>query len=429
LRESAKQAHDNNCLVQGVKGPSRLMELPKFDMVEGFIVDYMHCVDLGVMRQLASLWFDSPNHDKPWFIGNRIEDIDRELLQMQPPSNVTRSPRSLRTRAFWKASEWRSFLLFYSPVVLKDVLPPLFYQHLILLSIVLFKLQQESISQLELFYVSGYVEHFVSSFELLYGVEQMSYNIHILLHLVESVRNWGPLWCYSAYGFESSNGLFLKLFNGTQAVPKQVVSSFLTLQCVHEMAGDTFNCATKSVVDLFQTFMHGYGRLQKACYSEGSVLLIGSGVAKCVTTYEKFLIENLLHITMSHTVTSYCKVIFGGQVFHSSEYTRLRKRNNSVVLLNNNSSCMITDILKVTDLDNGDLSTVCMVKVLVLQKKSLCSKCPVTGADCSHVRIVSNVSDDVAVILPRDISRKYVVKKQNGSLHFISLLQNNLEKD
>jgi len=36
------------------------------------------------------------------YIGRRISEIDQRLLQITMPSIVTRSPRSIKERAFWK---------------------------------------------------------------------------------------------------------------------------------------------------------------------------------------------------------------------------------------------------------------------------------------------------------------------------------------
>lgn len=43
--------------INGVKGPSPLINLPAFNIVWGYTVDYMHCVLQGVTRQLAEYWF------------------------------------------------------------------------------------------------------------------------------------------------------------------------------------------------------------------------------------------------------------------------------------------------------------------------------------------------------------------------------------
>lgn len=61
---------------------------------------------------------------------------------------------------------------------------------------------------------------------LLYNVGDcyMTASMHGLMHLPESVRNLGPLWAHSCFGFEAANGEVLKWFHGSQSVEKQVNS-------------------------------------------------------------------------------------------------------------------------------------------------------------------------------------------------------------
>ncbi|KAI7792506.1 hypothetical protein IRJ41_015741, partial [Triplophysa rosa] len=94
--------------IMGVKGPSPLMELETFNMITGFVPDYQHCVCLGVTKQITSLWLDSKHHKEEWYLGSKVSDIDKALLAISPPVEVTRAPRSVKDRKFWKASEWSS---------------------------------------------------------------------------------------------------------------------------------------------------------------------------------------------------------------------------------------------------------------------------------------------------------------------------------
>ena len=55
-------------IVYGVKGKSVFHSLPEFDVIRNNPVDYMHCVLLGVVRTLISLWFHSKNHREPWSV-------------------------------------------------------------------------------------------------------------------------------------------------------------------------------------------------------------------------------------------------------------------------------------------------------------------------------------------------------------------------
>ena len=114
FRDNAVKAVQSASPQNGVKGLSMLFMLPLFNIVLGFVPDYMHSVLLGVCRQLMSLWLDTCNCMNPWYLGRKIAQLDSRLLCLKPPKEIVRTPRSLLTRKFWKASEWRAFLLFYS---------------------------------------------------------------------------------------------------------------------------------------------------------------------------------------------------------------------------------------------------------------------------------------------------------------------------
>ena len=47
-------------------------------------------------------------------------------------------------------------------------------------------------------------------------------NVHNCDHLGQSVRNWGPLWAWSCFGFESLNSKIIKQVHGTRNACSQV---------------------------------------------------------------------------------------------------------------------------------------------------------------------------------------------------------------
>ena len=86
-----------------MKGPSCIMELPHFDIIQGMAVDYMHQAILGVGRQLMKLWFLSKYHNRPWYLGRNIREVDTLLLAIHPTLEMDRLPRSIAdTMKFWK---------------------------------------------------------------------------------------------------------------------------------------------------------------------------------------------------------------------------------------------------------------------------------------------------------------------------------------
>ena len=79
--EAALQATNSNSTINGVKGVSVIQAIPSFDIISGFVPDYMHSTLLGVARQFGNLWFETSNHDKPWFLSNaKLQLVDSFML-------------------------------------------------------------------------------------------------------------------------------------------------------------------------------------------------------------------------------------------------------------------------------------------------------------------------------------------------------------
>ena len=71
---TAKHILQNACgtgkVVKGVQGPSILCLLPRFNVIDGCVPDYMHAVILGVVRQFGKLWFDTSYHHSLYYLGS-----------------------------------------------------------------------------------------------------------------------------------------------------------------------------------------------------------------------------------------------------------------------------------------------------------------------------------------------------------------------
>lgn len=84
----------------GVKGLSALHILPSFDVINGVVVDYMHCVLEGVGKKLLNLWLSAVG--QPYYIKRYTEIINTRLLSIKPPNTITRTPRSIDQASKWK---------------------------------------------------------------------------------------------------------------------------------------------------------------------------------------------------------------------------------------------------------------------------------------------------------------------------------------
>lgn len=78
-------------------------------------------------------------------------------------------------------------------------------------------LLRSDISQEDIDHANEALELHGKSVLSLYGEEQMTYNVHSLLHLTKSVVNLGHFWAQSAFMFESYNGYLLKQVKSSNA--------------------------------------------------------------------------------------------------------------------------------------------------------------------------------------------------------------------
>lgn len=81
----------------------------------------MHCVKLGVVKQITEYWLTSSN--MPYSLSNVYFDIiDKQLKSFKVPIQLSRLSRCISDHKYWKAREWANWLLYPSPVeILKCV--------------------------------------------------------------------------------------------------------------------------------------------------------------------------------------------------------------------------------------------------------------------------------------------------------------------
>lgn len=237
-----KEAWKTNKRVLGVKGASALINLKQFDLVWGYPIDYMHSVLLGVVRQIFDIWTTyGYTENREFYIGapKNLNVINERLLNIHPPNEIHRTPRPIKERAKWKATEWRSWLLFYCIPCLKGILPDKYLANFVLLQRAIYILLKKSILPQELDEAEHCVALFVSDFQSLYGQNAMTFNVHLLTHLTESVRKTGPLWATSTFCFESNIFNIKKLIKGPTGVTDQIVKKTLkTTRLLQKLLSD-----------------------------------------------------------------------------------------------------------------------------------------------------------------------------------------------
>ena len=182
---------------------SMLLELPYFDPIRFHVIDPMHNLLLGTAKHMMQVWtkLGILNHQS-------FATIEERVRCIATPKDVGRLPLKISSSfSGFTADQWRNWTTIFSVVSLKDVLPQehlncwiLFVKASILLcSRVIYK---SSILSADL-----YFQQFCKKYQQLYGSEECTPNMHMHLHLKDSLTDYGPVYAFWCFAFERFNGV------------------------------------------------------------------------------------------------------------------------------------------------------------------------------------------------------------------------------
>ena len=157
----------------GVKGASAFFGLEnKYNFVNGFATDWMHCGPLGVVKYITDLMLSEANKGKECFIRHKLTMLNKRLLSIRPPNIIGQFSRSLTETVHWKATEFKNWLLHYSVLVLYGILPPVYLIHWSLLVASLGILNSEKINKVDINNAKAMLKDFVYLVTPLYGLHK-----------------------------------------------------------------------------------------------------------------------------------------------------------------------------------------------------------------------------------------------------------------
>lgn len=243
---------------------SILSTIPGINMVHSFPLDYMHLVCLGVVKKKILLWLGCIKNS-PLSIrlpSKSVKLISTRLLHLKicVTCDFARIPRGLNEVLRWKATEFRTFILYTGPIVLQSIIGEECYEHFICLHVCMTVLLSQTHGSL-LHFIEKLLNYYVNKFGEIYGKEFMSHNIHALLHLIDDYKQFGPLDNCSCFPYENFMQLLKKMVRSNAKPLQQVVKRYEELNVFGRL---TINNSKNS--EFFKN-IHSAGPLGEGCSS------------------------------------------------------------------------------------------------------------------------------------------------------------------
>lgn len=245
--------------------------------INNFILDYMHLCCLGVMKRMIVFLVRGPRLCKLSNI--QIQEISNNLLLLNGsmPTEFNRQPRSLSDLAYWKATEYRQFILYTGPLVLKNIVKKNVYNHFLTFSVAMSILLNDNndFRNRYIDFAQQLLMYFVYESKNLYSNKFPVYNVHNLLHIVDDVKFMEcSLNEISAFPYENFMQVLKKKVRNCKNPVIQITKRF-----IEKEVADNFSNSNNSSVKVLLTISE---RFRDSCFllKNGKMCLVKKKISQ-----------------------------------------------------------------------------------------------------------------------------------------------------
>ena len=198
LAKQSKTESERKTLEKSGARWSDLFRLPYFDPIDGHTIDPMHCIFLGIAKHMTKMYIKSGIIDKPGLV--KLQDA---INNIRVPSAVGRIPNKISSGfCSFSADQWKNWTLIYSSTALKPVLPTEHYKIWLKFVHATSILCRKIVTSADIQLADQLYLSFCRDVEHKYGNNFVTPNFHMLCHLADVVRKYGPVYSFWCYSFE-----------------------------------------------------------------------------------------------------------------------------------------------------------------------------------------------------------------------------------
>ena len=220
---------------------SVLLKLPYFNPINMLVIDPMHNLFLGTAKHMLKLWLKKDLIKKADF-----DSLQNTVDSIVVPSEVGRVPHKIKTGfSAFTADQFKNWVTLYSIPALHGYLPKEHlecWRHFVLACRILC---QHSVSNDGLQLAHALLIQFCKRVEILYGEQAVTPNMHMHGHIVDVLRDFGPVQEFWLFSFERYNGLLSRQPKSAHMIEPQLMKRFL-----YDSFADSFHFPSEFEEDL-----------------------------------------------------------------------------------------------------------------------------------------------------------------------------------
>ncbi|KAK3929686.1 LOW QUALITY PROTEIN: Halomucin [Frankliniella fusca] len=298
--------------IKGVRGSSVLASLPGCDRSTVVFPEYMHVL-LCLIKHLLTIILTKSG---PWNLSDKQDEINAFLENIRVPVFITRIPRSNEYYSKWKANERRSFLLYYSVIILSQCMKEEYFQHWILLVMAIYLFLKDTVSDVDIDRATIMLQIFYRDFSQIYIADFFYLSCAQHPSPASCCSKICPLWCHSAFQFESYNGALVKFIHRSHHQAQELVNNIRL----------AFGVAALE------------GRVKKNSTSKSKTIELKNRVNSCRFTNAEEALFTLEFGESACKIKVFYRAKVGNEVYTSIIYKRQKKRNNYTICYFNRTS-------------------------------------------------------------------------------------------
>ena len=221
------KTEQQKCLQESGVRYSVITELPYFDVVRHSVIDPMHNLFLGTPKVMIAIW-----RSIGVFSDDSLKAMQSIIDGVVIPTDMGRIPRKIASGFdSFTADEWRNWVTVFSPLVLRQRLTDEQWEHWKKYIFACKLLCSRSVLPVAIALGEKLLLEFCREFECLYGAEKVTPNMHLHCHVVDSIRDYGPVYAFWLFSFERYNGILGGFHTNNHDIESQFVYRFLEKQC------------------------------------------------------------------------------------------------------------------------------------------------------------------------------------------------------